>query len=185
MQPWLGLLAPDGTVVFDNYNTLSQWVDRGITKAGKYTVRVRDHTNGIGPYVLSFSQLSKESRSFPSGSAVQTQLEFAGEVHWYTFDAQVGDAVSIVLTNGSNNSMQPWLGLLAPDGTLVFENYNTLSQWVDRGITKAGKYTIRVRDHTNGTGPYVLSYSQLSQPSNPVSSGTSITGQIRFAGDVQ
>ncbi len=55
--------------------------------------------------------------------------------------------------------MQPWLGLLAQDGTLVLENYNTQSQSIDRGLTKSGKYTIRVRDHTNGTGPYNLSFN--------------------------
>jgi hypothetical protein len=60
MQPWLELLGPDGNVITGFYGSVSYNIDRAITKAGKYTLRVRDYSNTGGNYVLSFN-LMKQS----------------------------------------------------------------------------------------------------------------------------
>jgi hypothetical protein len=183
MYPWLGLLDPDGDIVYENYYSESVQIDCALTKTGTYTVRVRDHSIGTGPYVLAFSQRSKTNNPLPLGST-QGQLTFPGEVHWYTFDAQEGDAVYIVLVEGGKDSpMYPWLGLLDPDGDIVYENYYSESVQIDCALTKTGTYTVRVRDHSIGTGPYVLAFSQLSKTSNPLPLG-STQGELTFPGEV-
>jgi hypothetical protein len=185
MYPWLGLLGPDGNAVYENYYSQSVDIDRMLPNTGSYTIRVRDHSLGTGPYVLSFSQLSKTNNPMSSGASIQGELEFPGEVHWYTFDAEAGDAVYIVLTEGTKSSpMYLWLGLLGPDGNAVYENYYSQSVDIDRVLPNTGRYTIRVRDHSLGTGPYVLSFSQLSKTNNPISSGVSIQGELEFPGEV-
>ena len=98
---------------------------------------------------------------------MQGQLNFPGEVHWYTFDGKAGDAVYIVLAEGTKGSpMWPWLGLLAPDGSVVYEDYapSNPSVQIDRTLTQTGKYTIRVRDYALVGGSYVLSFNMLVKP---------------------
>lgn len=165
MYPWLGLLDPDGNTVYENYYSQSVDIDRMLTNTGRYTIRVRDHSLGTGLYVLSFSQLSKTNNPISSGASIQGQLEFPGEVHWYTFDGEAGDAVYIILTEGTASSpMYPWLGLLGPDGNVVYENYYSQSVDIDRVLPNTGSYTIRVRDHALVGGPYTLSFSMLVEP---------------------
>lgn len=160
--PWLGLLAPDGSIVYENYYSESVQIDRWIAQNGTYTVRVRDHNLGTGSYVLSFCQLSKANNPVSPGS-IQGQLEFPGEVHWYTFEGKEGDAVYIVLTEGEKGGQfYPWLGLLAPDGSIVYENYYSDSVQIDRSLPATGTYIIRVRDHNLVGGTYTLSFSMLS-----------------------
>ena len=100
-----------------------------------------------------------------SGTSLKGELTYAGEVHWYTFDAEAGDAVYIVLTEGTKNSpMSPWLGLLGPDGNIVSENYYPESFNIDRVLAAAGRYTIRVRDHALVGGSYTLSFNMVIGP---------------------
>ena len=100
-----------------------------------------------------------------SGASLKGELTYPGEVHWYTFDAEAGDAVYIVLTEGTKSSpMYPWLGLLGPDGNAVYENYYSQSVDIDRVLPNTGRYTIRVRDHALVGGPYTLSFSMLVEP---------------------
>lgn len=106
---------------------------------------------------------TKTTSPLTSGASLRGEITSTGEVHWYTFDAEVGDAVYIVLTEGIKDSpMDPWLGLLDPDGSaVVYEDYGSQSVSIDYKLTKAGKYTIRVRDHANVGGLYTLSFSML------------------------
>jgi hypothetical protein len=165
MYPWLGLLGPDGNIVSENYYSESFNIDRMLPTTGRYTIRVRDHSLGTGSYVLSFSQLSKADNPISSGASIQGQLEFPGEVHWYTFDAEAGDTIYIVLTEGTKNSpMYPWLGLLGPDGNIVSENYYSESFNIDRVLAATGRYTIRVRDHALVGGSYTLSFNMVVEP---------------------
>jgi len=165
MYPWLGLLGPDGNIVSENYYSESFNIDRMLPTTGRYTIRVRDHSLGTGSYVLSFSQLSKADSPISSGASIQGELEFPGEVHWYTFDSEAGDAVHIVLTEGTKNSpMYPWLGLLGPDGNVVSENYYSESFNIDRVLAATGRYTIRVRDHALVGGEYTLSFNMVVGP---------------------
>jgi hypothetical protein len=165
MWPWLGLLGPDGNAVYETYANESVEINRMLPNTGRYTIRVRDHNIGTGLYVLSFSQLSKTSNPISSGASIQGQLEFPGEVRWYTFDAEAGDAVYIVLTEGTKDSpMWPWLELLGPDGNAVYGTYANESVEIDRVLPNTGRYTIRVGDHALVGGSYTLSFNTLVKP---------------------
>jgi hypothetical protein len=162
--PWLELLGPDGTNIGGSWGSTSYTIDYAITKAGKYTLRVRDYSNTGGNYVLSFMQLSKSVNPLTSGVSLQGQLKVPGDVNWYTFDANVGDAVSAVLSEGADStSFYPWLELLGPDGKNIGGSWGSTTYTIDYAITKAGKYTLRVRDYSNTGGNYVLSFNLMRQ----------------------
>jgi hypothetical protein len=185
LRPWLELIGPDGVLITGSYGSTSYTIDRAVTKAGKHILRVRDYANTGGNYVLSFLQLSKSVNPLTSGVSLQGKLQIPGDVNWYSFDANVGDAAYAVLTKADNNaSMQPWLELLGPDGTVITGSYGSTSYTIDRAITKAGKHTLRVRDYANTGGSYVLSFMQLSKSVNPLTSGVSLQGQLKIPGDV-
>jgi hypothetical protein len=172
--PFMGLLSPDGVVMYEDYNRgLGGYVtgdpvsiDFALTKTGKYTVRIKDYRSGTGFYTLSFTLLSKTDNPLSSGSSIQRQFSFGGEIHWYTFEGKAGDSVNIVFSKGKDSPIVPFMGFLSPDGPVIFEDYNRgLSGYVtelpvniDHTLTKTGKYIIRVRDLRLGTGPYTLSF---------------------------
>jgi hypothetical protein len=185
MNPELALLGPDGNQIVGNYSTTSYNIDQAINVSGKYTLRVKDASNVGGKYVLSFMQLSKPVNSLTSGVSVEGQLQVPGDVNWYTFDAEVGDTVFTVLSEGITNSpMNPELSLLGPNGIQIIGNYSTTSYNIDQAINVPGKYTLRVKDASNVGGKYVLSFMQLSKPVNPLTSGVSVEGQLQVPGDV-
>jgi hypothetical protein len=185
LRPWLELLGPDGAVITGSLGDVSYAIDSPITKAGKYTLRVRDYANKGGNYVLSFMQLSKSVNPLTSGVSLQGQLKVPGDVNWYTFDAGVGDAIFAVLSEGKDSaSLRPWLELLGPYGAVIIGSLGDVSYTIDSPITKAGKYTLRIRDYANKGGNYVLSFMQLSKSVNPLTSGVSLQGQLKVPGDV-
>jgi hypothetical protein len=162
MYPWLEILSPDGKVALGNSGSTTVSLDLGITQPGKYTLRVRDQSNVGGNYVLSFMQLSKSVNPLTSGVSLQGELKVPGDVNWYTFDASAGDAVSAVLSEGENSgSMYPWLEILGPDGKSIAGNSGSTTVSLDVKLTKAGKYTLRVRDQSNVGGRYVLSFNLM------------------------
>jgi hypothetical protein len=185
MLPWLELVGPDGKVIGGSWGSVQYTIDYGIAKTGKYGLRVRDYANAGGNYVLSFMQLSKSVNPLTSGVSLQGQLKVAGDVNWYTFDANAGDAIFAVLDESSKSKdMLPWLELLGPDGKNIGGSWGSVEYTIDYGITKAGKYTLRVRDYANTSGNYVLSFMQLSKSVNPLTSGISLQGQLKVPGDV-
>jgi hypothetical protein len=185
LYPWLELLGPDGKSLASNYGSITTNIDLGITATGKYTLRVRDHDNNGGSYVLSFMQLSKSVNPLNSGVSLQGQLKIPGDVNWYTFDANAGDAVYAVLSEGTDSSsLYPWLQLFGPDGKTLASNYGSTYTNIDLALTNAGKYTLRVRDHDNNGGNYVLSFVQSSKSVNPLTSGVSLTGKLQVPGDI-
>lgn len=105
-----------------------------------------------------------------SGNSVTDNITYAGEMKWYTFQINAADAIHIVLSRGNNSSIGPWLGLLAPDGSIIFEDYGSdISGYptgepiqIDRTLTQKGKYLIRVRGARGTMGSYSLSFLMTS-----------------------
>ncbi len=106
------------------------------------------------------STVSEKNGSLISGDSLRSELAFLGEVHWYTFDAEAGETVQIILTEGVKNSeMWPWLGLFNPDGEELFERRSPSTVSTEQKLHETGTYTIRVRDHANVGGLYSLSFN--------------------------
>jgi hypothetical protein len=183
--PLLELLGPEGKVIASDYSSVTTAIDKAITTTGKYTFRVRDNNNTGGNYVLSFMQLSQSVNPLASGVSLQGRLEVPGDVNWYTFDANSGDAIYAVLSESDGStSFYPLLELLGPEGSVIASDYSSVTTAIDKAITTTGKYTFRVRDNSNIGGNYVLSFMQLSQSVNPLASGVSLQGQLKVPGDV-
>ena len=87
-------------------------------------------TSSIIPATTTSSTSSSQngeqtSGLLSSGASVQGELTFSGEVNWYTFTVESTDVVHIVLTKGTDDSgVFPWLELIAPDGSVVFDSYD-------------------------------------------------------------
>ena len=185
MEPLLELLGPDGNVIAGGWGDVTYAISRAITKTGKHTLRVRDNANTGGNYVLSFMQLSKSVNPLTSGVSLLGQLKVPGDVNWYTFDANTGDAVYTVLSEGQDAAaMAPLLALLGPDGNAIAGGWGYVTYAIDRAITISGKHTLRIRDEANKGGNYVLSFMQLSKSVNPLTSGVSLQGELKVPGDV-
>lgn len=161
MYPCLGLLDPTGMVVSEDYSNGTVHLDYRITNSGKYTIRVRDQMLNTGPYVLSFAQLSEINNLLSPGTSIQSELELLGEVHWYTFNAEAGDSVYIVLIETNPCPMYPWLGLYGPNGDLVNSSYSSSSAQIDQIIPETGKYIIQVKDNICTEGEYTLTFNML------------------------
>jgi len=120
-----------------------------------------------------------------SGTSVQGDLTFTGEVHWYSFYAEEGDAVYLVLFDSTpDGPMNPWLSLIEPTGKVVVEDDgwpNYANVQIYYRITQSGEHTVRVRDKNLGTGPYALSFSKLSETVKPVTPG-SFQDELTFPG---
>ena len=121
-----------------------------------------------------------------SGTYLEDEISFIGEIHWYSFYAEEGYAVYLVLFDRTEDgSMIPWLGLIAPDGEVLVEgndwpDYESVQ--IDHWITQDGQYTVRVRDQNLGTGPYALGFSQFSKTVQPISPGA-IQSSLDFPGE--
>jgi len=183
--PWLEFLGPDGNAIIGQNGSVTCNIDQAITKTGKYTLRVRDYNNKGGNYVLSFVQLSKSVNPLSSGVSLMGQLKVPGDINWYSFTAEAGDAMYAVLSEGANSdALYPWLELLGPDGKVIVGQDGSVYCTIDQGLTTNGKYTLRVRDYNNKGGQYVLSFMQLSRSVNLLTSGASIKGQLKVPGDI-
>ena len=134
-------------------------------------MKVRSYGTGIGSYALSFIQLSKPVNFLPSITTFQVQLRFPGDVQWYTFDGKIGDTVDIMLSKGNNdNGVFPWLGLLAPDGSVVFDSYDVgrghatgHPVQTDKALPQTGTYIIRIRNYALVGGLCTLSLDLLAK----------------------
>ncbi|HEY98297.1 MAG TPA: toll/interleukin-1 receptor domain-containing protein [Dehalococcoidia bacterium] len=165
--PWMGLLAPDGSMVWEDYDFSwgrSVQVFRWLEQDGSYSIRIRDEALGTGPYVLSFSLLSQTVQPITPGS-IQGNLDFRGAVHWFEFDGKAGDTVYLGLVDSEDGLLNPWLTLVAPDGSLIFEDYDfhwNKSVQTDQVLPETGKYIIMVRDMSLIGGAYTLSFNIIT-----------------------
>jgi hypothetical protein len=171
-------------------STTSPFGNGGNGISGGTTTPLSGSTSTITPDSTPTSPLATAtsvidtSGQMRSGASTPGTLG-KGETHFYYFNAEAGDVIYSVLSEGTDSSgLYPWLELLGPDGKVLASNFGSTYTNVDRGITATGKYTLRVRDYNNNGGEYVLSFMQLSQSVNPLNSGVSLLGKLQMPGDV-
>jgi len=174
-EPKLELFSPDGEAIravssvrgceYYGAKPCVVTIDTQLPEAGTYTIRGSSSGQQTGGYVLAFSQLSELGGIPVSAASTQGELTSPGDVNWYVFNAESGDSVFISLADGAEGGgpFYPFLELLGPDGELILFAEDNLAANIDRQLTQTGKYTIRVRDYRRSGGPYILSFSLVTQ----------------------
>jgi len=147
-------LAQDGNILY-------------IADAGKYPQVVAMALNGNA--AINVTAGTKAMGSISYGQAVNGQITPEAFVNIYTFDGKAGDLVTITMRAADGSSLDPFVDLIASDGTRVAVNDDappTLglgkgdAQITSFKLPYKGTYTIRAtrfgRETTNGTGSYTL-----------------------------
>ena len=124
--------------------SVSATIDITLDTSGQYTVRVRNRGTETGAYTLSFFQpLQEGGTPLVSDSSLQAEIGLLGEVHWYTFQGQAGDAVCIVLANGDgvNNMTAELFGPLGNRKSFTDTFSYSVSATIDVTLGNSGQYT--------------------------------------------
>lgn len=159
----LELIDPQGSSVRGASYSGSSTIDTQLESAGKYTIRVRGGVKA-GSYSLSFNHRPQGSGiPLPQIYSALGEITFPAEVHWYTFEAQAGDAVSVVLVEGGDMRFM-MLELFDPQGSLFYGTNSAAASktaTINEQVVTPGKYAIRVRHRTLKTGSYTLSFNKI------------------------
>jgi len=120
------------------------------------------------------------------GETVSGSIDMAGETDSYTFSANAGDKVTVVMATTSGN-LWPGIILRNPEGNELCRNGKPASAEIAScTLTGYGTYSIVVYDSFNGTftGNYNLSLERLNPGSGPsISFGQKVSGGL-VAGDL-
>lgn len=115
------------------------------------------------------------------GQVIRCSIGSPGETHSYTFNADVGDKIRIVMVRTSD-LLEPEFALYNPNGDWAYcsaDSTRVASR--ECGLDRAGTYSIKVTDHSDrDRGDYTLSLQRLNNPVGAVDIdfGETITGSI-------
>ncbi|MGE3166936.1 MAG: hypothetical protein AB7O52_18685, partial [Planctomycetota bacterium] len=139
-----------------------------LLETGQYTLRV--HASSFyytGTYALEFNTLAPIARQcgvtpIVCGGNVSATIAARAEQHFYSFDAQAGDTISLVLwqTGGSNFTAH---GDLYGPSSLPTALHVDLNGETQIDLPETGQYTLRV--HASSfyyTGTYALEFNILA-----------------------
>ncbi|HZU06460.1 MAG TPA: PPC domain-containing protein [Chloroflexota bacterium] len=128
----------------------------------------------VGPQVLTITARSSAGGSLATtvpitvgscdlqpGETVMGRIVTSGQVDTWTFQGTAGERVAITLDGFLLGGWDPFLELIAPDGTredIDDDSGPDLDAWLSRRLAQSGTYTVRVRPFsTEGcTGDYVV-----------------------------
>ncbi|MEM7164579.1 MAG: hypothetical protein AAF581_03905 [Planctomycetota bacterium] len=143
-----------------------------VTQTGTYTLIVHASTfYYTGNYSLEFSTIAPltnqcDVQAIACGENVASTIAATAEQHFYTFDAQAGDTMSLVLwqTGGSNFTVHGDLYGPGATTTPLAGDLNGENQF---DITQTGTYTLGVHASTfYYTGNYSLEFNTIAPLAN-------------------
>ncbi|HEX8070329.1 MAG TPA: DUF4214 domain-containing protein, partial [Pyrinomonadaceae bacterium] len=203
-DPYLLLLAPDGTDIAEDDNGgggVNARIPAGggvavLPQTGTYTIYANTTAAGqTGGYSLTLNI----SGQCPTRSIVYNQTIGDGQLtntdcrlpadgsflDLYTFSGTAGQQISISLSAAAGSTLDPFLFLLAPDGTEVASNDNAAAGSTAARIPPTGTLTLP----TTGTYTIVANSAQPNQTgaytltlNGPVSTCVSIFPPLRAFG---
>jgi hypothetical protein len=166
----LELFGPDGTKIASQSDITAARIDAQATATGTYTAVVSGLTpDQTGSYQLQLVQApgtltvpgGDEGGPLPDGTAQNGTITL-GDIDPWTFDAAVGDRLTLQLTKtGGGAAFTPQLELLAPNGDRRRYGQGQNGVSLDLAIEAAGTYVALVSDASRiGTGTYTLQLSR-------------------------
>ncbi|MFN8580068.1 MAG: pre-peptidase C-terminal domain-containing protein [Gemmatimonadaceae bacterium] len=168
-NPWIRLVAPNGALVGNAWNTDAAQIQINAPQAGTYTVIVSTANfgnAGTGDYRLILAQ-SPGTVTVPVGDEggpmtngfTHTGTLTTGDLDQWTFTANVGDMIILSAGLVSGTNFNPWIRLLAPNGAIVGNAWNSQDAQIQYNATVAGTYSVVVSTANfgnAGTGNYTL-----------------------------
>ncbi|AHG90636.1 peptidase domain protein [Gemmatirosa kalamazoonensis] len=204
-SPWLRVVAPNGTVVGNNFGFSAAQVEFSAPVAGTYTVIVASAGGGFtgtGDYLLTLAKapgavaVSASDEGGPmTNGATHTGTIYLGDVDVWTFTATMGNRVVVSLGETTNSSgFSPWLRIVGPDGAPVGSNFGFSAAQLEFNAALTGTYTVIVGSAGGGftgTGDYLLTLIRApgtltvsaGDQGGALASGVTSTGTI-YTGDV-
>jgi hypothetical protein len=127
------------------------------------------------------------SATITPGQTLTGTIALQGQMTTYTFSANAGDAVTILISK-STGSLWPLIELHAPGGSIVTSESGSVSAVIQaQQLTQTGTYTILCRDGFNGTytGEYALSLIKNPGPNLGDADGGAIqSGETKTGGNI-
>ncbi len=167
-SPRIRLLAPDGTVLKTDTDSVDVAVVHRATVAGTYTIEVSaSSVSATGTYRVTFLKVpgtfvvpAGDDGGALTNGGNHTGSTTLGDLDAWTFTAAVND--SLILRVGEvsgGNVYYPQLRLYAPDGTLIRDENDNAEATVVHRATAAGTYTAVVSGYYYGNvGTYNLRF---------------------------
>ena len=186
LYPAIELHAPDGTVVKTASGYPSAAIQaQKVSQMGTYYIICRDlDGNDTGQYGVSLIKNpgSPNSAQDPDGGVIEsgetkTGTIGVGDLDAFTFSANSGDAVTILMGR-SSGSLYPAIELHAPDGTVVKTASGYPSAAIQaQKVSQTGTYYIICRDlDGNDTGQYGVSFTIIETSPESISTPTTPSG---------
>jgi hypothetical protein len=169
LQPWLRIFSPAGALLDNSFSTVGAEVAVTAPVSGQYIVVAADGSTGFGGsggYRLTLGKTGDPVTVSPgdeggllSNGAHSGVIDVGDLDVWYIL-ANVGDNLSITMTETvGGSSLQPWLRLYAPNGTLVGNSFAAATATINHTTTTSGTYLLLGGDAGTtfaGSGGYNL-----------------------------
>jgi hypothetical protein len=147
---------------------------------GCYTFEVSAYS-GSGDYEISLEEAaSPEMGSLSYGDEVTGELD-AGGHHFWTFEGQAGDAVTISMI-GQGDLTDTYLELVGPDEEQLTTDddsgegsFALISDYV---LQESGTYRITARSYSDQSGPYTLTLDQVEITGETIAYGDEASGEL-------
>jgi hypothetical protein len=198
--PWVRLVAPNGTVVGNNWGASVGQVNVNATAAGTYTVLIASGDAGrvgTGTYRLTLAlapgafvvSAGDEGGALTNGANHEGTI-VTGDLDMWRFTANQGDAIALSVGKLSGSAtFTPWIRLVAPNGVVVGNNWGASAGQVNVNASVAGTYTVIIGTGDaarTGTGTYRLTLvkapgaitTSLNDEGGPMTNGATHTGTI-------
>ena len=192
--PQLELFGPDGARLAEDSGAAAARISLQAPSKGTYTVMVSAlSADGVGNYQLQLFQ-ALAAVTVPAGDeggpladgVAQNGTITTGDLDPWTFNASVGDKISLQLTKVSGGAtFTPQIELFGPSGELRNSGEGSSGVTLDTAIDVPGTYVAVVSDAgESGAGTYTLNLSRiaLNLGSNLLTNGTSVQATIAVAG---
>ncbi len=202
------LFDTDGVTPLNNFRHKISYGSGGIMffqtfpENGRYFVQIQgDYGEGYGlPYTLTVyaddhGNRAEVATSIELNTPVDGVITPAGDVDWFSFDAQSGQTVRVA-TTGKESALDVLLTLFDTDGTTRLQeavSYDDFRAGIAFTAPKSGRFFVQVQDYNNNGGadrsytlkltPYEDDHGDDPEHATPVPLDTSVEGVIGVSGD--
>ena len=187
-RPRITLYDPNGAYVTHNVYYGVAAISYTATATGTYTVVVADGTNAkdkTGNYDLYFVHMpgANEGGSLINGGIISDGIDL-GDLDSYTFTANAGERVKILIANTNSNDFLPRITLYDPNGAYITYGVGYDFASISYTATATGTYAVVVADGSgtkSQTGNYDL-YFRAPGAIDPVT--PALLGDINSDGKI-
>lgn len=179
-SPWIRLVSPSGVIVGNTSTPLVSQINVTAQETGTYTIALASNDPGVdgtGTYTLTLAKapgsfiVSPGDQGGAIHNGVQTGSIAVGDLDMWSVTANQGSPLQMTMTKVSGTAdFTPWIRLVAPNGTVIGNNWGPTSGTVNVSAPSTGTYTIILGTADAGTdasGSYSLSVTGVNLVPRP------------------